>query len=256
MQKSRMLPSGRVPNAMSLTALPAVRPCLLVASCSDASAPQRTRGAPCSVVQSRVLRASFPVVTIESAPRGLAGTLRAEADGRSPPAKERDMQWSICARGIVTALVLGALAVHPVSAQITTGTVAGSVKDDQGLPRAWRDRHAHQRSPRHARWRRSSPTPPATSSSPTSRPTPTPSKWRWPASRRSRRPGVAVSGGDRVGVGELTLAVGGTSETVTVRAEVAADPVAERRALVPHHDRPRSRTCRSAPAATSRRSRR
>jgi hypothetical protein len=33
----------------------------------------------------------------------------------------------------MTALVLGALAVHPVSAQITTGTVAGSVKDDQGL---------------------------------------------------------------------------------------------------------------------------
>ena len=43
------------------------------------------------------------------------------------------MQWSVCARGIVTALVLGALAVRPVSAQITTGTVAGSVKDDQGL---------------------------------------------------------------------------------------------------------------------------
>ncbi len=43
------------------------------------------------------------------------------------------MKWSVYARAVVTALVLGALAVSPVSAQITTGTVAGSVKDDQGL---------------------------------------------------------------------------------------------------------------------------
>jgi hypothetical protein len=28
------------------------------------------------------------------------------------------MQWSVCARATVTALVLGALAVHPVSAAI------------------------------------------------------------------------------------------------------------------------------------------
>ena len=37
------------------------------------------------------------------------------------------------ARAVATVLVLGLLVVHPVSAQITTGTVTGSVKDDQGL---------------------------------------------------------------------------------------------------------------------------
>ncbi len=36
-----------------------------------------------------------------------------------------------------------------------------------------------------------------------------------------RRPGVAVSGGDRIGVPPLTLEVGGTVETVTVTAEAA-----------------------------------
>ena len=39
----------------------------------------------------------------------------------------------VCARAVLAVLVLGALAVRPVSAQITTGTVAGSVKDDQGF---------------------------------------------------------------------------------------------------------------------------
>ena len=43
------------------------------------------------------------------------------------------MAWRVYARVILTALVLGALAVRPLSAQITTGTVAGSVKDEQGL---------------------------------------------------------------------------------------------------------------------------
>ena len=54
------------------------------------------------------------------------------------------MQWSVCARVVVTALVLGALAVHPVSAQITTGTVAGSVKDNQGLAVPGASVDAHQ----------------------------------------------------------------------------------------------------------------
>jgi len=37
--------------------------------------------------------------------------------------------------------------------------------------------------------------------------------------KTSRRPGVVVTGGDRVGVPPLTLQVGGTTETVTVAAE-------------------------------------
>jgi len=40
-----------------------------------------------------------------------------------------------------------------------------------------------------------------------------------PSFKTLRRPGVAVSGADRVSVGELTIAIGGTSETVTVTAE-------------------------------------
>ena len=44
------------------------------------------------------------------------------------------MKWSVGVRLVVTALVLGALfAARPVSAQLTSGTIAGSVKDDQGL---------------------------------------------------------------------------------------------------------------------------
>ncbi len=40
-----------------------------------------------------------------------------------------------------------------------------------------------------------------------------------PGFKALRRPGVAVSGGDRVGLGELTLSIGGTTETVTVTSE-------------------------------------
>ena len=42
---------------------------------------------------------------------------------------------------------------------------------------------------------------------------------RCPGSSSIVRPGVAVSGGDRISVGALTLSVGGTSETVTVKSE-------------------------------------
>lgn len=41
------------------------------------------------------------------------------------------MKWSVYARAVLAVLVLGALAADPVSAQITTGTVAGSVKSCQ-----------------------------------------------------------------------------------------------------------------------------
>ena len=59
----------------------------------------------------------------------------------------------------------------------------------------------------------------------------------------------------RVAVGTLTIEVGGAAETVDVKAETPVDPGGERRALVHHPDRSRSRTCRS-PTAASRRWRR
>jgi hypothetical protein len=40
-----------------------------------------------------------------------------------------------------------------------------------------------------------------------------------PGFRTLKRAGIAVSGGDRVGLGELTLAIGGAAETVTVTTE-------------------------------------
>ena len=54
---------------------------------------------------------------------------------------------------------------------------------------------------------------------PNVRSTPTPSNSRWIPSRRSSRPGVAVSAGSRLAVGALTLEVGGAAETVEVKAE-------------------------------------
>jgi hypothetical protein len=42
-----------------------------------------------------------------------------------------------------------------------------------------------------------------------------------PSFKTVRRPGIVVSGGDRVGVPPLTLTLGGTLETVTVTAETA-----------------------------------
>ena len=65
-----------------------------------------------------------------------------------------------------------------------------------------------------------------------------------------KRTGIAVSGGDRVGIPPLTLEPGALAETVTVVARIAAGADAERRAIVRGHERSRSRTCRSR-AATS-----
>src|SRR4029077_5197209 len=44
------------------------------------------------------------------------------------------MEWRLFARGLVTVFVVGIALSRPASAQITTGTVAGTVKDQQGLP--------------------------------------------------------------------------------------------------------------------------
>jgi hypothetical protein len=128
------------------------------------------------------------------------------------------MKWSVSARAVLAVLVLGALAVRPVSAHIPTGTVAGSVKDDQGLavPGASVTLISEARGTRMA--------PVVTNATGDFVvPNVTPDTYTVEISMAgfssTLRPGVAVSGGDRISVGALTLAVGGTSETVTVKSE-------------------------------------
>ena len=128
------------------------------------------------------------------------------------------MTWSAYARVVVTVWVLGALAVVPVSAQITTGTVAGSVKDEQGLavPGASVTLFSEARGTRMA--------PVVTNvTGDFVVPNVTPDTYTVEVAMSgfasTVRPGVAVSGGDRISVGALTLTLGGTSETVTVKSE-------------------------------------
>ena len=121
------------------------------------------------------------------------------------------MHWSVFARAAVMALMFSALVAAPVSAQITTGTVAGSVKDDQGLAvpgasvtlvsEARGTRMAPGRHQRNRRLRRAERDPRHLHGR----------GRRCRASSPSVRPGVAVSGGDRISVGELTLSLGVTS---------------------------------------------
>ena len=147
------------------------------------------------------------------------------------------MQWSLFARAVATALVLGALAAGPASAQITTGTVAGSVKDDQGLavPGASVMLVSEARGTRMA--------PVVTSATGDFVvPNVTPDTYTIEVidagvSSRLRRPGVAVSGGDRVSVGDLTARGRRDDRDHHRHVRSAADPVAERRAIVPRHHR-------------------
>src|SRR4051794_15109012 len=83
---------------------------------------------------------------------------------------------------------------------------------------AGRDRHPHQRSARHAHG--------AGLTNATGDfvvPNVTPDTYTveisMPGFSSTVRPGVAISGGDRVSVGALILSVGGTTETVTVKSE-------------------------------------
>src|SRR5262245_53691509 len=128
------------------------------------------------------------------------------------------MKWSVFARAALAASVFGALAARPVSAQITTGTVVGSVKDDQGLavPGASVTLISEARGTRMA--------PVVTSATgdfvvPNVTPDTYTIEVTMPGFSSIKRTGIAVSGADRIGVGALTLSVGGTSETVTVKSE-------------------------------------
>jgi hypothetical protein len=128
------------------------------------------------------------------------------------------MNWSVVARAVVLAMVLGALGAGSASAQITTGTIAGSIRDSQGLalPGASVTLISEARGTRTA--------PVITNATgdfvvPNVTPDTYTVEVAMPGFSSTVRPGVAVSGGDRVSVGALTLSVGGTSETVTVKSE-------------------------------------
>ena len=119
---------------------------------------------------------------------------------------------------IAAALLLAA--VMPVSAQITTGTVAGTIKDAQGavIPGATVVLVSEARGTRSA---------PVTTNATGDFVFPNVTADTYivevtmDSFKTVRRGGVKVSGGDRVAVEALTLEVGGAAETVTVTAEAA-----------------------------------
>jgi hypothetical protein len=132
-----------------------------------------------------------------------------------------EVQMKVLAGTKISALVLLALALavgRPVSAQITTGTVAGTIKDTQGgvIPGATVVLISESRGTKSI--------PVVTNET---------GDWVMPnvtadtytvevtmsGFKTLTRKGVLVSGGDRVVVGTLTLQVGGTTETVDVTAE-------------------------------------
>ena len=110
------------------------------------------------------------------------------------------------------------LMASPVLAQITTGTVTGTVKDTQGgvIPGATVDLVSETRGTKSA---------PAITNEVGNYvfPNVTPDTYTVEVTLESfktvRQTGIAVSGGDRIGVQPLTLDPGALAETVTVLAE-------------------------------------
>jgi len=120
-------------------------------------------------------------------------------------------------RWLVTAVMLLAAAVS-AAAQVTTGSVTGSIKDDQGLrvPGASVTLISEARGTRVGS---------ATTNSSGDFVIPNVAADSYTVEvtmsgfRTLQRQGVAVSGGDRIGLGELTITLGGTAETVIVTGE-------------------------------------
>ncbi|MEO8481582.1 MAG: carboxypeptidase regulatory-like domain-containing protein [Acidobacteriota bacterium] len=128
------------------------------------------------------------------------------------------MKGSLFVRALIIATAMIAGVSRPATAQITTGTVAGSVKDDQGL----RVPGATVTLVSEARGTRMAPVVTSTTGDfvvPNVAPDTYTIEVSMPGFKALKRAGIAVSGGDRVGVGELTMSVGGTSETITVTTE-------------------------------------
>jgi hypothetical protein len=128
------------------------------------------------------------------------------------------MSKSRSALAVVVAIVAMLAFAMPAAAQITTGTVSGTVKDAQGgvIPGATVTLISEARGTRMA---------PAVTNTTGDfvianvTPDTYTVEVTMPSFKTTSRKGVAVSGGDRVAVGTLVLEVGGTSEVVDVTAE-------------------------------------
>ncbi len=122
--------------------------------------------------------------------------------------------------GMFAALIGLLFAANPVSAQITTGNVAGTVKDAQGgvVPGATVILISEARGTKTA---------PVTTNETGDYVIPNVTADTYTVEvtmdgfKTARRQGIKVSGGDRVAVPALTLEVGGATETVNVTAEAA-----------------------------------
>ena len=121
-------------------------------------------------------------------------------------------------RGFVTVFVVGMALSRPASAQITTGTAGGTVKDQQGLPVPG----ATVTVVNEARGTKMAPVFTGTTGDFVVTNL-TPDTYTVEVTLEGfqsvRRAGIVVGGGDRVNIGALTLTVGSASETVTVTAE-------------------------------------
>jgi hypothetical protein len=122
------------------------------------------------------------------------------------------------ARVVLMALLMACLAAPTATAQITTGTIAGTVQDSSGgvIPGATVVLISESRGTRGV--------PGVTNASgdyvfPNMTPDTYTVEVTMPGFRTLRRAGVAVSGGDRVTVPALTIEPGGASETIEVTAE-------------------------------------
>ncbi len=128
------------------------------------------------------------------------------------------MEWRLFARRLVTVFIVGIALSSSALAQITTGTVAGTVKDQQGLPVPG----ASVTLVSEARGTRMA----AVFTGATGDfvvVNVTPDTYTIDVALEGfhpvRRAGIVVGGADRVNIGALTLTVGSASETVTVTAE-------------------------------------
>jgi hypothetical protein len=128
------------------------------------------------------------------------------------------MQMTSKALVVLMALLMACLAAPTATAQITTGTIAGTVQDSTGgvIPGATVVLVSESRGTRSV--------PGVTNASgdyvfPNMTPDTYTVEVTMPGFRTLRRAGVAVSGGDRVTVPVLTIAPGGASETIEVSAE-------------------------------------
>src|SRR5204863_1104304 len=153
--------------------------------------------------------------------RGVIGQVRS---GRVRPEDVHlCRRWRVikaCGRGMFAALIGLLIAASPVSAQITTGNITGTVKDAQGgvVPGATVVVISEARGTKLA---------PVTTNEVGSYviPNVTADTYTVEVSmdgfKTVKRQGIKVSGGDRVAVPAMTLEVGGATETVNVTAEAA-----------------------------------